>query len=78
MLHTKSVEKIKTHFVLNNIVLPDRPRMIIRHTRIACWLPKATKTQSDIVMFIALPLQQWLYERTSLLRYTNSACLEYP
>jgi hypothetical protein len=38
--------------------------------RIACWIPKATKTHSEYVIFFAFPLQQWLRERASVLRYT--------
>ena len=36
--------------------------------RIACWIPKATDTHSEYVTLIAFPLQQWLHERTSVLR----------
>jgi len=36
----------------------------------ACWIPKATNTLSEYVIFIAFPLQQWLHERASMLRYT--------
>ena len=39
----------------------------------ACWIPKATSTFSQYVIFIAFPLQQWLHERVSLLRYTYIA-----
>jgi hypothetical protein len=42
----------------------------MRHTRIACWLPKAADTLSEYIIHIALPRQQWLRERTSVLRYT--------
>ena len=41
--------------------------------RIACWINKATNTHSEYVIFIAFPLQQWLQERASLLRYTYIA-----
>jgi hypothetical protein len=34
-----------------------------------------THTHSEYVIFVAFPLQQWLYERASLLRYTYTACL---
>ena len=36
---------------------------------ISCWLPKATNTHSEHVIIISFPLQQWLHERASLLRY---------
>jgi hypothetical protein len=44
--------------------------------RIACWIPKATNTHthSQYVILIALPLQQWLQERASVLRYMYIAC----
>jgi hypothetical protein len=58
-----------------NVVEPDRSQMIIWRMRIACWIPKATNTQSEYVMLIACPLQQWLQERVSMLRYTFIACL---
>jgi len=49
--------------------------MKIWRMRIARWIPKATNTHSYYVILIAFPLQQWLHERGSLLRYTYSACL---
>jgi hypothetical protein len=56
-----------------NIVQQGRPQMAIWRMRIACWIPKATDTHSEYVTFIAFPLHQWLHERVSILRYTNSA-----
>ena len=47
----------------------------IRCMRIACWIPKATNTHLEYVIFIAFPLQQWLHERASLLRYTYVHCM---
>ena len=35
---------------------------------IACWIPNATDTHSEYVILIAFPRQQWLRERSSLLR----------
>jgi len=43
--------------------------------RITCWITKATDTHSEYIILIALPLQQWLRERASMLLYTYSACL---
>ena len=40
---------------------------------IACWVPSAT--HSEYVILIAFPLQQWLYELASLLRYDYIACI---
>jgi len=36
--------------------------MKIIRMRVACWIPKATDTQSEFVIPLALPLQQWSYE----------------
>ena len=43
--------------------------------RIAYWMAKVTDTHSEYVMIISFPLQQWLHERASMLRYTYIACL---
>ena len=56
-----------------NVIEPDRPQMTIWRMRFACWIPKATNTLANYVIFITLPLQQWLHERTPLLRYTYIA-----
>jgi hypothetical protein len=53
----------------------DIPHMTIRPMSIACWITKVTNTPSENVTFIALPLQQWLHERASMLRHTYIACL---
>ena len=34
-------------------------------------------THAEYVILIAFPLQQWLHERASLLRYTYFACLVF-
>jgi hypothetical protein len=38
--------------------------------RIACWISKATGTHSEYVLLTAFPLQQWLQQCASMLRYT--------
>jgi len=43
----------------------------IRLMCIACWITKATGTHSQYVISIAFSLQQWLYERDSILRYSS-------
>jgi len=58
-----------------NIVDLDRSQMNIWSMYIACWMPKATKTFSGDVIFIAIPLQQLLHERSSMLYYAYMACL---
>ena len=57
------------------MVEPDRPQMTIYRMRIACWITKATNTHSEYVILIPFPLQQWLHERASMLRYTYIACI---
>ena len=67
----KIVEKIKTHFMFSNIfsyencaihkikwkniVKPERPLMTVWHMCIAFWIPKATNTHSEYLIFIAFP-----------------------
>jgi hypothetical protein len=58
-----------------NPVMPGRPQMTTWRVRIACWITKATSTHSAYLILFALPLQQWLHERASVLRYTYIACL---
>jgi len=60
-----------------NIGEPDSLQMIIWRMRIACWIPKATNTHSENVIFIAFPLQQRLQECALMLRYTYIGCLVY-
>jgi hypothetical protein len=85
------VDKIKTHILCStiffsenravfetkwqNMVEPDRPQTIIRRMRFAFWISKATNTESGYVTLTAFPLQQWLRERASILRYTYIGCL---
>jgi len=61
--------------VEKNIVELGSPQMAILRMRIACWISKATNTHSVYVILSAIPLQQWLHERASVLRYTYVACL---
>jgi hypothetical protein len=44
--------------------------MTIWRTCVSLWVPKATNTHSEYVIVIGFPLQQWLHERASTLRYT--------
>jgi len=53
----------------------DTDDSIIRRMRTACWITEATDTHSEFVMLTANRREQWLRERTSVLRYTYSACL---
>ena len=47
----------------------DDKTLVIQHMCIACYIPKATYCHN------AFPLQQWLHECTSMLRYMYIACL---
>ena len=42
--------------------------MTVWRKRFAWWIPKATNTHSEYVIFIAFPRQQWLRERALVLR----------
>jgi hypothetical protein len=55
--------------VWNKVVEPHRSQILIRLMRVACWISKATNRHSEYVILIAFPLQQWLPERPSVLRY---------
>jgi len=61
-----------------NIVGWVRPQVPIWRMRIACGIPKANITLSGYVILIAITLQQWMHERSSLLRYTFIFCLVSP
>ena len=58
-----------------NMVQPERPQMTIWRMLFACWIPKATDIQSEYVIFIAFPLQQYLPKHASVFTYTYIACL---
>jgi hypothetical protein len=58
-----------------NIVEPGRPQITIWRMRNACWITKAKNTHSEYVILSAFLLQQWLHERSSMLRYTYVACV---
>jgi hypothetical protein len=45
--------------------------------RIACCVPKASNTHSEVIIFIAYPRQQWLHGRALMLHYTQLYCLPW-
>ena len=53
----------------------DSQQMTVWRMRIACCIPEATHKHSQYVTLIAFPLQQWLHERPSVLRYTYIASI---
>jgi hypothetical protein len=57
-----------------NILQQGRPQITIWRIRIACWITKATDTQthSEYVTLIAYALLQLLHERPPMLRYTHT------
>jgi hypothetical protein len=60
-----------------NTVEPGRSQKKIWRKRIACWMTKAKNTNLDYVIFtVAFPLQQWLYERVSMLLLYEKCLLE--
>jgi hypothetical protein len=61
--------------IWQNMVQPDRPQMKIQRMRFACWKTEDTNTHSEQVILISFPRQQWLRQRTSVLRYTCMASL---
>jgi len=70
----KFVEKIKIYIlcllVKKCLCEIMWPQMTTWSMRMECWITKATNTLSEYVILIVFPLQQWLKERASVLRYT--------
>jgi hypothetical protein len=48
---------------------------VIWHMRISCWILKAKNAHSEHVTIIVFPLQPWLEEGASMLRYTQRTLL---
>jgi hypothetical protein len=84
------VEKLETHILCSNPFFfehravyeimwknrlqLDRSRMTVWRMPITCRILEATDTHSEYVKLTAFPLQQWLHECASLLRYTYIVC----
>jgi len=60
-----------------NIIKRGMTQMTVWGMCIACWIPKATNTHSNYVIFIAFLMQQWLHEHASMLRVTYIAYLVF-
>jgi hypothetical protein len=58
-----------------NVVESGKLNMITWRMGIACLIPKAINTLPEYVILIAFPIQQWLHELTSMLRYMYIARL---
>ena len=67
----RTVYEIMWKYIVESV----RPQVTIGRTHIACWITNATNTHLEYVILIAFPLQQWLHECASLLRYTYIAHL---
>jgi hypothetical protein len=57
-----------------NKVQPEKSQMTIWCMRNASWMPNTTNTHPQYVTLVAFPLQQWIQEHSSILRYTYVAC----
>jgi len=55
-----------------SIVELDMPQVTIWRMPFACWIIKTTDT--EYVILVGFPRQQWLCERAPLLHYTYIAC----
>jgi len=91
MFETTAVEKTKTHILCSvnfsfqirnvygimwrNIAEPGMLRATIWRASIACLVLKATNSLPEYVILTDFPPQQWLGERSWMLRYTYIACL---
>jgi len=64
-----------THFVWKSSVEPGRPHMKLWRLGIACWINKATNTQSEYVTVIDFPLQHWLHDAPQWYITTCISCL---
>jgi len=61
-----------------NIVEMGRPQITILLMCFAYWVTEAVNTLSEYVIFIDLPVQQWLHERASLTFYVHClSCVHY-
>jgi hypothetical protein len=60
---------------VEKVVQLGRPQMTMWRLCLASWIPKATNTHLEYVIPIAVPLQQCLHERFSVLRYAYIGCL---
>jgi hypothetical protein len=60
---------------IGKICTASRPHMIVWRLLFVCWTNKATSKHMEYVICGAFPLQQRLHKRTSVLRYTCTACV---
>jgi hypothetical protein len=75
-VHFFSPENLTVYEIMcKNMIEAGRPLMTIRRMCFACWINEATNTESEYVILIALPRQQWLRERASLLPDSSLASL---
>ena len=92
IFQTNGVENIKTHILYSITFFRKSYRLwdnVEKYCRagqatddnmahaVSYWITKTTNTHSECVILIAFPLQQWLHERKSVLRYTYISCLDF-
>jgi hypothetical protein len=53
----------------------ERTQMTIWRMSSACWITESTDTHSEYGVPIEFPLQQWLHECASMLRYAYAVCI---
>jgi hypothetical protein len=63
------------YIMLKHISEPDKPQMTIRRMRLACWITKTTHTETEYILLITFPRQQWFLERNSMFSYAYVASL---
>ena len=63
----------KKHQIVQRFML----QVTLWSTRVECWIPKAIHTHTQYVILTAFPLQKWLLEGASTLRYKYIACLVF-
>ena len=86
MFHAKVMEKIQAHILCSITVffligtvrerkwkIQVKDDNIIRYMHIACWIIKATNTNSEYVILYAFPWLQWFHESPSMLS-TRMSC----
>jgi hypothetical protein len=49
--------RIIYEIICKTIVEPGKTEMATLHTRVACWMPKATNTRSEYLLLIVFPQQ---------------------
>ena len=54
-----------------------RSQITIWRMQLASWISKTTETDSEFVILIGFPRQQWLHEHASVLRHSTLSVLYF-